>query len=764
MHWLPKTLFATTILGVIACGDDTDPPTGGSPPEEGGGGTGPQGGGGEGTGGGGAPPGECPTLTPLDTMMFIESYASFGLSARVELPLAGYDKTRLTMELYELDGVPIAEGDFDLSITPDDSYATCQHCVLLVAYDEAGMPRRAFFQDRGSMTLSSYDPQEPWFAAGSVEGVRVIEVTQNPDSSWTVVPDGLCFEVEDWSFDTRLVDGGACERAEDCPNELFQVCDVETRTCQPAECDLFGDFALCDEGYRCMSQYGTLIDRTEVGPAIGACYPTCTPTMAGSPADCGGDETCFALDATQEFGICLAKGEGSIGASCDVPDVGTGCAQGGLCTGEPPICRQICDYLSADIQCPADTYCSSLNLCEPLDIGDIAPVGALCEPGAPTLMDCGPEGEAFRGVCFRTFETELDATCVRTCETAAPSCPSGTACLAVFTNPNVGICYEPGACGDGDIDLLVGEVCDDGNVQSGDGCSADCRTPELEPLCSAAEPLPVDSAVVETTEGGPTGYASLCDPFIATPVKTFEFMPPAPGELVLNLQSAVSLGVSVLGDCADGASELDCRLHDDDSPLYVNFPEVPAQPALIVVRGATPFDEGLFILEAAFTEAVCGDLQVGGPEACDDGNTTGADGCSADCSIVEWNALCASLPILESGDEVTGDLDAGSQVFDLSLSCSYESGRERAYAFTAPADGTLAVSVSAAADLVLFVRDACGPIDDASYLTCANSAWPGETESANVTLAAGQTVTVIVDGFTREDAGPFELSADFAAE
>jgi cysteine-rich repeat protein len=38
------------------------------------------------------------------------------------------------------------------------------------------------------------------------------------------------------------------------------------------------------------------------------------------------------------------------------------------------------------------------------------------------------------------------------------------------------VCIDPGGCGDGVID--PGEVCDDGNIMDGDGCSADCHSDE----------------------------------------------------------------------------------------------------------------------------------------------------------------------------------------------------------------------------------------------------------------------------------------------
>ena len=55
--------------------------------------------------------------------------------------------------------------------------------------------------------------------------------------------------------------------------------------------------------------------------------------------------------------------------------------------------------------------------------------------------------------------------------------------------------HEALACGDGDIDALLGEDCDDGNTDDGDGCSSSCAV-EGDWVCSDTEPtfcLAVDS-------------------------------------------------------------------------------------------------------------------------------------------------------------------------------------------------------------------------------------------------------------------------------
>lgn len=59
------------------------------------------------------------------------------------------------------------------------------------------------------------------------------------------------------------------------------------------------------------------------------------------------------------------------------------------------------------------------------------------------------------------------------CEAFERRCPRGQTCAL-----HQDACIEIGGCGDGVIDPVRGEVCDDGNIKSGDHCSADCRSDE----------------------------------------------------------------------------------------------------------------------------------------------------------------------------------------------------------------------------------------------------------------------------------------------
>jgi cysteine-rich repeat protein len=112
------------------------------------------------------------------------------------------------------------------------------------------------------------------------------------------------------------------------------------------------------------------------------------------------------------------------------------------------------------------------------------------------------------------------------------SCPSGTTCATITTTNGpagfclrpdqldcrdgeacgeLGTCHEgaciPNECGNALVDL--GEVCDDGNLIAGDGCSSDCRSLEV---CGNAVVDPVDGEQCDSGVPGQSydGCSSTC--------------------------------------------------------------------------------------------------------------------------------------------------------------------------------------------------------------------------------------------------------------
>ncbi|RYZ59948.1 MAG: hypothetical protein EOP08_15015, partial [Proteobacteria bacterium] len=293
-----------------------------------------------------APPDECPLLELGDTSIDIDSIARVGLQAPVTPMLEGLSRTRLTMELYDDDGsgaLPLLEtGSYLFTTPPDDNYGTCQHCVLLVGSDRSGAPKRAFYAKSGTFELSQLDPEDRTTIVGRVRDVTLREVGQRDDLTWFDVPGGACFRVADWAFDTRKVNGGACEGVEQCPNEVLQICDPHTATCSDPQCSLTGDPPYCLDGEVCLSQL-VGFEESPRGPATGACYGTCEP---GNPASCEDGETCRVLGPTQTLGICQRLGSGAPGSACVARDVTTGCVAGYVCEGTPGECAKTCTFLS----------------------------------------------------------------------------------------------------------------------------------------------------------------------------------------------------------------------------------------------------------------------------------------------------------------------------------------------------------------------------------------------------------------------------------
>lgn len=162
-------------------------------------------------------------------------------------------------------------------------------------------------------------------------------------------------------------------------------------------------------------------------------------------------------------------------------------------------------------------------------------------------------------------------------------------------------------CGDGKVDSVRGEVCDDGNLVSGDGCSAGC---EVEPgwICPS--------------QGG----------------ECFEKAPCSNGVLDIYETCDDANGASVDG-CTDG-----CLVE-----IGWKCP-VPGRPCMPLcgdgkVVGAESCDEGTLNGQVGHCPNSCGIVGICGDgvvqpelgEACDDGLNDGSyDGCSPQCQLASY--------------------------------------------------------------------------------------------------------------------------------
>lgn len=204
----------------------------------------------------------------------------------------------------------------------------------------------------------------------------------------------------------------------------------------------------------------------------------------------------------------------------------------------------------------------------------------------------------------------------RTVITASSMVLLGLGCNALFS-------IEPPSrsrCGDGVV--WNGEACDDGNTESGDGCSSDC--------------------VMEhgfTCEGEPSACVSHC------------------GD-----------GLKASDEACDDTNDRDGDGCDSGCAIEDGYAcEVDGEPCHtvcgdgLVVGEEVCDDNGLTdgdgcssscVEEHGFTcegapsvcKSTCGDGKKASDEACDDGNTVGGDGCQADCAAEEPGYICLEDP------------------------------------------------------------------------------------------------------------------------
>lgn len=206
--------------------------------------------------------------------------------------------------------------------------------------------------------------------------------------------------------------GYACFLASDAVGDLCKACEAGS-DCTSGQCIQAEDFAICSRG--CGQGSGCPAGYT-CAAAEGSgsfCYPT-SQTCANN---CSATQPCPASQECRS-GSCRFK-DLPEGAACP-----TGrCATGLMCVGDGTTyaCRRTCNPQTAG-SCPTDQACYGLQ-------GSPANEGA-CFPASAREGDpCGTEACATGLVCVGA--TTADARCRRSCNPAAPSCPTGQVCTGL---------------------------------------------------------------------------------------------------------------------------------------------------------------------------------------------------------------------------------------------------------------------------------------------------------------------------------------------
>ncbi|WP_437620243.1 DUF4215 domain-containing protein [Sorangium sp. So ce1151] len=423
--------------------------------------------------------------------------------------------------------------------------------------------------------------------------------------------------------------------------------------------------------------------------------------------------------------------------------------------------------------CATDDECTG-DIC--LSEGELGYPSGLCSDLCEPTEEITPGGECDGGVCLDLFggvgaclslcSTSSDCRDGYACEdigggiqACAPRCTSNAQC------PSLGVCDTlSGLCVYGEADCTNDEDDDeDGDYDCADtDCAATC-TPIAEAACASATPI-VSATILGDTSGGTSGLEGTC--FLGNtghgPEEIHLFTPPAgqSGTLVVELESPTDHSIYARSSCADTLSEIECS--DADFPedglpdeerieLHVSA----GQTVPIVVDAYDPEESGPYTLNVSFTPIVCGDGTVDSTEECDDGNTTSGDGCSATCAY-EIDVLCEDAADLVIGEN-TGSTATGTSAFEGSCLGWY--APETIHRFTPPSDGTLTLTLSAATDMGMYLRESCADIG--SELDCVDNGVAGRNETLEIDVPGGEPLFVFVDTYRPSDRGPYTLTVAF---
>ncbi len=370
-----------------------------------------------------------------------------------------------------------------------------------------------------------------------------------------------------------------------------------------------------------------------------------------------------------------------------------------------------------------------------------------------------------------------------------PSGDAGADSSAVLPIDDAGTSPEeaaapPSLCGNRKVD--PGEECDDGNRTNADGCSASCKLESAgaADVCTGvAIALAREDAstlyeghVQGTTTGLYNQYSSTCGGGSGADA-VYRIDPPMTGRATVRVTSGFAAILSARTSCADAKTELACIENaggDAGAGPELSFPVFQGAPVFVFVDGYGG-SGGDFELDVDVQTAVCGNGKAEFPEACDDGNTTAGDGCSATCLLEDTTSasVCPGMGYRLTPGKISfaGDTSLLANGGGSATGCTNDNGVSNSgggpnavYAITPAVSGSLSLSLLANFPTALVhVRRECSGTDNASQIDCsgaANALTPFETR---IPVTAEQTIYVFVDSSATSASGLYTLDATLTA-
>jgi cysteine-rich repeat protein len=417
-----------------------------------------------------------------------------------------------------------------------------------------------------------------------------------------------------------------CLSDETCGNGIVdvlvgEVCDNGSNNGSGAGSDGGSDHSRCSANCKSNETCGNKVVDTDIGEV---CDDGNNTNGDGCSADCRSLEVCGDGEINTEHEQCDNGTTGS-NANSNAPNAEcrTDCSLQ-RCGDDiiDALHGEVCDHGSANSDTVANACRTS---CQPAHCGDrVVDTGEVCDDGNAVSGDgCSADCKSTE-VCGNGITDPTDAN------GSHEQCDDGNASNADFCHTN---CQIP-RCGDSIVDVLfseqcdngsnngsganqcrltcqlprcgdhivdTGEVCDDGNTTSGDGCSADCKSNET---CG--------NGIVDPAKG------EKCDA----------------GSANANTPNAPCRPTCKLPGCGDGITDSSLNEQCDAGSSNSNAPNAACRPGCVLPR--------------------CGDgvIDSSRGEVCDDGNLTAGDGCRPDCKS---NETCGNgivdLEVLEECDD-----------------------------------------------------------------------------------------------------------------
>jgi len=440
------------------------------------------------------------------------------------------------------------------------------------------------------------------------------------------------------------------------------------------------------------------------------CTEQCAITSAGCAATCDGaqiepGEDCDGADLgghdCTELGFASANGVTCVGCALDTSGCAAACNNGVIEPGED------CDG-------------AAVGMASCTDFGFVDEAGLSCNATCDGLDSSGCAA-ACNGVLEPGEDCDGADLGGNDCAGAGFSNPAGMSCNACALSTSG--CAA--TCGDGKVE--PGELCDDGNLVSADGCSGTCQIEGQTCGGAIAVALALGTKTFTGTTVGGGLHAAACAS--AAPDRVYAVTAASTGFVTASLTRAGTSFASVLyarTACDDLATGILCADNKDPAgvtPLFggeaLSFPVAAGQTVFVFVDGAAAGDAGNYELVLDLSAGTtCGDPI---PVRIENGTPTTLVGLTTNKTASTQGGQCPQFPAGTAADDVVYDLTfakAGSSTVALDAAgTSYNS--------------------------VLYLRTECG--NGFSQIACENAAGNGG-ESITTNVTAGQHILAWVDG------------------